>query len=643
MRLSKVFIVLMTFLAAAGLCVIAAGFLATKVEEGAEISVRQALDAQNHDWAEVHANGLQVILTGTARDEATRFHALSTVGEVVDTARIINSIDVEQSRALAPPRFSVEILRNDSGVSIIGLIPAGSDREALIEDLAGVATPTPVTDLLETADHPVPRGWNDAMGFTVTALEKLPRSKVSVDAGRISITAIANSVEAKQTLEKELRKAAPPGLHLTLDIAAPRPVVTPFTMRYLIDETGGRFDACSADTEIARDRILKAAAAAGGTGGAKCVLALGVPSPKWADAVTLALGALSELGLGSVTIADADITLVAAEGTNPAVFDRVVGELETALPEVFVVHAVLPVPAGKGDSGPTEFVATLSPEGLVQLRGRVSDENLRYMADSYAKSRFGSASVYTAARIASNLPADWSLRVLTALEALSELNNGAVVVTPDNLSVRGTTSREDARAKIAGLLAGKLGEAEKYDLDINYVEPPVPADEKPAPTPEACEAELAEIQRSSGKITFEPGSATIAAESLETMNAIAELLAECGEFKLEIQGHTDSQGRTEMNQQLSQQRAQSVLNELRARRILTSSYTAVGYGETLPIATNKTEEGREENRRIEFRLIRPKPIKETQTTLESVAEEAPVAQSDTPEGYNAGAEGNGNE
>ncbi len=93
-----------------------------------------------------------------------------------------------------------------------------------------------------------------------------------------------------------------------------------------------------------------------------------------------------------------------------------------------------------------------------------------------------------------------------------------------------------------------------------------------------------------------------------------------------ISGHTDSQGREEMNQQLSQARAQAVLNGLRARRVLTSSYNAVGHGEIQPIADNKTEEGREENRRIEFDLVRPEPIKEVQTTLES-AEQLP----ETPE------------
>jgi len=77
----------------------------------------------------------------------------------------------------------------------------------------------------------------------------------------------------------------------------------------------------------------------------------------------------------------------------------------------------------------------------------------------------------------------------------------------------------------------------------------------------------------------------------------------CGEIPLEIAGHTDSQGREEMNQKLSQSRAQAVLVELQRRRILTSSFVAKGYGESQPIAPNDTEDGRETNRRIEFNLI----------------------------------------
>lgn len=85
-----------------------------------------------------------------------------------------------------------------------------------------------------------------------------------------------------------------------------------------------------------------------------------------------------------------------------------------------------------------------------------------------------------------------------------------------------------------------------------------------------------------------------------------------------------------MNQQLSQARAQSILNELRGRRIPTSSYTAVGYGETQPIADNDTEEGREANRRIEFRLIRPEPVEASETGLEALEVEV-GAEADAPE------------
>ena len=61
-----------------------------------------------------------------------------------------------------------------------------------------------------------------------------------------------------------------------------------------------------------------------------------------------------------------------------------------------------------------------------------------------------------------------------------------------------------------------------------------------------------------------------------------------------------------------------MLNELRARRVPTSSFVAVGYGESEPIAENDTEDGREANRRIEFRLIRPEPVVERETGLEAI-------------------------
>ncbi|CUK00065.1 Root adhesin [Ruegeria denitrificans] len=620
MRLPYFFAVAFIFLVSAGLCLWAASFAVTKVEESSEFAVRRALDLKGHDWAEVHSDGLRVVLTGTATDEATRFNALTAAGTEVDTSRVIDEMNVAPTSQLAAPRFSAEILRNDSGISVIGLIPASQDRDALVDRLRDLGNGNQVSDLMETADYPKPKGWDDAISYALESLTRLPRAKISASPGLVKITAIADSQQEKERLEQNLTRAAPPSLRIGLSISAPRPVITPFTLRFLIDETGSQFDACSAQDEKARDAIIAAAKEAGMGAAYNCTIGLGVPSPRWPDAATLSIRALAELGGGSVTMSDADITLAAARGIDAGTFDRVVGELENALPPVFALHAILPPPETDAESGPPEFTATRSPEGLVQMRGRLGDDTQRDMVDSYARAAFGSEQVHTATRIApERLPTGWPVRILTGLEALAQLHNGALTVTPDDLVLNGVSHDPDTKAQIAGLLSDKLGDAQEFTLSITYQEPPEPVDK--LPDPEECEARIAEVQADT-KIAFEPGSATVASDSRDTVNRIADILRECGPIRLEIQGHTDSQGREEMNQQLSQSRAQSILNELRARRVPTASFSAVGYGETQPIADNDTEEGREENRRIEFRLIRPEPVENSETGLDAIEAEA---------------------
>lgn len=637
MRLSSIFTIAGTFALAALLSWVAAGFAVTAIEDNSRRSVRGALDLEGMTWAEVDADGLQVFLAGTAPSEAMRFNALRVAGGIVAAERVLDQMQVEDSADIAPPRFSVEILRNDSGLSLIGLVPASMDSAAFLKQVTGAAGNAEVTDLLDRADYPMPEGWEAALDYAVRALGQLNRAKISVDAGRVAVKTMTDSPEEKIALEQALRRRVPPDIEIVLDISAPRPVITPFTLRFLIEDGVPRFDACSADTDAARAVLLGAAAEAG-LEDAECVIGLGVPTPQWGKAGRLAIDALARLGGGSVTFADADISLIAAEGTAQDHFDDVVGELDSALPEVFALTAVLPPPPD--DSAPVtpEFVATLSPEGLVQLRGRLGSDRLRETVDSFAKARFTTESVYTKARVVEGLPADWPVRVLTGLETLSYLSNGAVTVTPDTLRVSGKTGHQDAKARIAGLLAEKLGEGEQFEIDVTYQEELDPV--ASIPTPEECIGMIAEVQVGR-KLTFEPGSTSIGGEANAIMDDIAEILDKCGEIRIEIAGHTDSQGRESMNQQLSQARANAVLDALRDRRVLTSSYTAVGYGESKPIADNDTDEGREANRRIEFKLIRPERVEETETGLESQEQEPEEGSSQTQDAD--AEEGTGNE
>lgn len=614
MRFSTYVLPAASFALAGVFSVIAAGFAVSQVEEASKTAITEQLQMAGLSWASVDATGLQVFLIGTAPTEAARFRALSNAAQVVDAARVIDQMDVEDTQTLAPPRFSVEILRNDSGVSLIGLVPKGAEHEEVVERLHKMVGEDSVADLLETADYEVPEGWEAAMRFALDALGRLPRSKISVESDRVQVTAMTESAEEKSRTEQVLRRNKPDGLRIELAISAPRPVITPFTLRYILEDGKGRFDACSADTEKTRDHILRSARANGLTAHADCTIGLGVPSVRWAEAAELSFAALTRLGGGTVTLSDADISLIALEGTDQGRFDQTVGELENALPPVFELTAVLPETPDESDDGPPDFTATRSPEGQVQLRGRVSNEIARQTAESYAKAAFAGANVQMTARIDENLPAGWPVRVLAGLEALARLSNGAITVTPDDLQVRGKTGNKQARADIARLLSEKLGEGATYTIDVIYVETLDP--ESGLPTPEECLRRI-QIVLGDRKLNFEPGSDTLDSTGKDIMDDIAEVLAGCGQINLEIAGHTDSQGRESMNLDLSQARADAILTELRNRRVLTSTFRAIGYGETQPIEDNQTEAGREANRRIEFRLVLAEAGTESDSELES--------------------------
>ncbi|MEL7213603.1 MAG: OmpA family protein [Pseudomonadota bacterium] len=621
MRVSSALILIATFGAAGVGAFAAANMGATFIEQRSEIDVRFALDENQLSWAEVQSNGLRVELTGTAPDEAQRFRAISTAGRIVDAARVIDRMQVEDMAALAAPRFSVEILRNESGISLIGLIPAEINREEISLAIEELAPDTAVTDLLESADYPTPDGFDLALSFSFDALAQLPRSKISVSEDSVAITAISESTEDKRQLETAIARAKPTDLRLALDISAPRPVITPFTARFLIDADGARFDACSADNESTRNRILAAARSAGLEGQVNCVLGLGVPSPQWGEGVARGIEAVTELGGGSITFADAEVTLAALEGTDEGLFDRVAGELKTALPEVFSLTAVLPKTDANDGDGPPEFIATLSPEGQVQLRGRLPSDLVRGVTENFAQARFGIDKVYVATRNVDNLPEGWPVRVLAGLEALSELANGAVIVQPDLVTVRGDTGNIDARAAIARLLSDKLEEGARFEIFVEYKEALDPI--ASLPTVDECVADIKRIGTEQ-KITFEPGSAVVDVSARPTLDSLASVFEECDvlDFEIEIGGHTDSQGSEEGNQRISEQRAQAVLEQLLQRGVSTLKLTAAGYGETSPIADNETEEGRESNRRIEFKRVFLAPNRS-----DTSAEEA--AQSDT--------------
>lgn len=106
-----------------------------------------------------------------------------------------------------------------------------------------------------------------------------------------------------------------------------------------------------------------------------------------------------------------------------------------------------------------------------------------------------------------------------------------------------------------------------------------------------------------GNVTFRTGSADIQPDFYETLNSVASSLREYPDSNVKITGHTDSTGDRMKNQLLSEQRANSVSRYLQSQGVSSYRLQSVGYGDRYPLADNKTEAGRQENRRVELEVI----------------------------------------
>ncbi len=104
----------------------------------------------------------------------------------------------------------------------------------------------------------------------------------------------------------------------------------------------------------------------------------------------------------------------------------------------------------------------------------------------------------------------------------------------------------------------------------------------------------------SNGIRFDVGKATLRPESMGVLNEIYTMLDEHPDVKVSIEGHTDSDGDNDLNQKLSEERAETVMKQLVSMGISKERLSSRGYGESKPVSPNDTPEGKASNRRVEF-------------------------------------------
>ena len=106
-------------------------------------------------------------------------------------------------------------------------------------------------------------------------------------------------------------------------------------------------------------------------------------------------------------------------------------------------------------------------------------------------------------------------------------------------------------------------------------------------------------------VTFETDSAKLRPESASILDGVVTRIERCHCSHVDIRGYTDSTGKREYNQKLSERRANAVKDYLEAHGVATGILSAQGFGQDNPLTSNDTKEGRAENRRVTVRFTAP--------------------------------------
>ncbi len=603
MRLPALIFALACLLAGTGLGWLVASRTINWVEAAQTAELQQSMYAGGIVWAGITADGFAITLSGEAPDTNQQDRAINIATMIVG-GDLVNRTTVAEPAVIAkePIQPMVEIMRNGADISLIGRLPPGPGRRSLDTALASLDLGKPVIDISEIYADPLPDGWSSALDFGARILSQTNRAIITVTPGQVVVEAVAISANSQDGLNELLQNIRPKDVALLVTIIAPRPVIAPY--QFSLDIANPTSAVCAAQSEAEAARIIqyvKPVALPEFT----CQIGIGAPSLDWGQVVIDTLDTLFALQGGSLLIDGSDISIVAPLGTEKQMMDGVTQNLRAKLPDVYSLHTTLPASLQNPQENdlvmPAIFDISLSNEGFVTISGTLKDDLTRDVVIRYAESKFGYNLVEMNYSDQAELPEGWQKRVFAAVEVLALLESGTLLMTPETIAVAGIAAFEAPEDEIAKLLLAALGQDAQFELDLTYEPPKTEALNNL--DPRICAARVTTIL-GDNQISFAPSSAVIEESSKPTIEAITAILANCRNAAFEIGGHTDSQGREEMNRALSQSRADAVLDAMLAQNLLIGTVTAVGYGEAEPIAGNETEEGRAANRRIVINLIR---------------------------------------
>ena len=212
-----------------------------------------------------------------------------------------------------------------------------------------------------------------------------------------------------------------------------------------------------------------------------------------------------------------------------------------------------------------------------------------------------------------------SALMLTSCESIQNANNtqkGAAIGTASGAVIGGILGNNIGKGKnaalgavlggiVGGVAGGVIGN--KMDKQAKDIKEALPGAQVERVN------EGIKITLSENTVNFDFNSAALTTVSKSNLDKLAGVMVQYPDTNINVYGHTDSKGTAEYNLTLSQKRANSVIDYLVSKGIARTRLNAMGMGEKDPIATNETEAGRAQNRRVEFAITaNEEMIKNTQ-------------------------------
>lgn len=334
-------------------------------------------------------------------------------------------------------------------------------------------------------------------------------------------------------------------------------------------------------------RVLEATRAAltGTEVADRMVLARGAP-PRFEAAALLLADQIGKLKDGKIVISDNKISL-AGMARDLGGREAIAAALRN-LPEGFtVVNNDIKAP-------PYIFQANKDPVAVtLTLSGYVPDNSVHAALAATAGRKFFSEKVIDNLKASVGAPSGFANAVTAALGALSRLSTGSLVVSDREVKLSGDALYDVSAAQIRSGLAKSLPQGWQTKVEVSVKPPSAPVDAT------VCQQLFAQVL-AKARIRFEAGRATIDPDSVGLLDRLIETAMRCPSTRIEIVGHTDSDGDDASNQALSESRARAVADYLEKAGLAPERFIATGYGSTRPVAPNDTEDGKAQNRRIEF-------------------------------------------